>query len=71
MPDDDRHELDIGEMKVVVEKDPSGHHRVHSPDVKASIGGRDVSPTVGARVIGGNDGTKEVSVTIGVRVELP
>lgn len=71
MSDDDRKELEIGEMKVVVERDPSGRHRVHSPDVKVTVGGRDVSPTVGGSVERREDGTREVTVTIGIRVELP
>ncbi len=67
----DRHEFDIAEMKVVVERDSSGHHTVRSPNVKATVGGREVSPTVGAKVELRDDGTKEVSVMIGVRIELP
>lgn len=69
--DNDRRELDIGSMKVVVEKDASGHHTVRSPDVKVKVGGREMSPTVGAKVERREDGTTEVSVKIGIRIELP
>ncbi|MCY3762646.1 MAG: hypothetical protein OXH50_15460 [Gemmatimonadetes bacterium] len=60
--------IELGNLKVEVEKDSSGHYVAHSPDVAANVGGVPVRPTVGVKVERTPDGSEEVSVKIGVRI---
>ena len=63
-------ELTIGDLKVEIEKDSSGHYVAHSPDVEIEVGGTRVRPTVGAKVERMDNGGEELSVVIGIRVPI-
>ena len=64
--------LQIGEITVVVEKDPFGHYMVRSPDVSVKVDGVEVHPTVGVGVKVGrrDDSASETSLKIGITIPL-
>ncbi len=67
----DRKELEIAGKTVIVEKDANGLNTIHSPDIKViTIGNRDIYPTAGGKFEGLPNGTNNITITIGVKIEL-